>query len=77
MTFSLCYSDDNKKNIFNNGGNNEHWFKQESIPIGCIPLVFLIPGGGLTPPGQRPPRRNVRQEQRLPEGTWDQRPDRK
>ena len=45
MTFSLFYSDDNKKNIFNNGGNNEHWFKQESIPIGCIPLAFLIPEG--------------------------------
>ena len=75
MTFSLCYSDDNKKNIFNNGVNNEYWFKQESIPIGCIPLVFLIPGG--TPLDKDPPRRNIRQEQRLPEGTWDQGPDRK
>ena len=25
--FSLCYSDDNKKNTFNNGGNNGHGLK--------------------------------------------------
>ena len=74
MTFSLCYSDDNKKNIFDNGGDNEHGLKQESIPVGCIPFAFLITDGVSL---QRPPKRNIRQEQRLPEGTWDQRPDRK
>ena len=26
-TFSLHYSDDNKKNTFSNGGNNGHWLK--------------------------------------------------
>ena len=26
--FSFCYSNDNKKNIFNNGGNNGNWLKK-------------------------------------------------
>ena len=29
--FSLCYSDDNNKNTFSNGGNDEQWLKMLSL----------------------------------------------
>ena len=42
----------------------QSYLKQESIPVGCLPPVFLIPGADLPPPPEGRPYPQ--------EGTWDQ-----
>ena len=51
-------------------------YKQETIPVGCVPPAFLILGGGLpveTPQTETPWKEpGTRDRDPPPEGTWDQ-----
>ena len=40
--FSLPYSDDNKKNTFNNGGNNGHGLKNVTCKQNFSPISLVI-----------------------------------